>query len=248
MRVVISSGHGKHVSGAVGILDEVTEARKVVDQVATDLRAAGAGVVVYHDDTSKTQRDNINGVVAYHNGQTRDLDVSVHFNAYSKTDQPRGTEVLWLTQEALAVKVAKAIAAAGGFINRGAKKRTDLGFLNQSKKPAILIEVCFVDSSADVALYRANFSAICKAVAEAISGQTIAASPTPPAPTSYVPAPGSRGVVNVDDLQLRAGPGASNKALASLNRSTMLNVAEAEGEWLKVTAEGWVAARYVNRP
>ena len=28
-KIVISSGHGKYISGAVGIIDEVTEARKV---------------------------------------------------------------------------------------------------------------------------------------------------------------------------------------------------------------------------
>ena len=39
-RIVISSGHGKYVRGACGILDEVDEARRVVDRVAAELRNA----------------------------------------------------------------------------------------------------------------------------------------------------------------------------------------------------------------
>ena len=41
-----------------------------------------------------------------------------------------------------------------GFINRGAKKRTDLFFLNNTEMPAILMEVCFVDSEADTSSCR----------------------------------------------------------------------------------------------
>jgi N-acetylmuramoyl-L-alanine amidase len=177
MRVVISSGHAKHVSGAAGVLNEVTEARRVTDQVAKDLRAAGAEAVVHHDDTSRTQRENINGIVAFHNSQTRHLDLSIHFNASKSTDKPVGTEALYLGEQLLAAKLSKAIATAGGFLDRGAKRRTDLGFLNSTKKPAVLLEICFVDSTHDAKLYRENFSAICRAIASTIIGQTITASP-----------------------------------------------------------------------
>lgn len=73
----------------------------------------------------------------------------------------------------LAAKVSKAIADASGLKNRGAKLRTDLGFLNGTVKPTILIEVCFVISRADARIYQAKFDAICKAIAEAISGKQI---------------------------------------------------------------------------
>ena len=169
MKIVISSAHGKLVAGARGIIDEVTESRRVVGAVVTALQQAGAEVTRFDDDTSRNQRDNIRTIVAAHNNRTRDLDVSVHFNAASRTDQPRGPETLYRTQQALAAKVSKAIADASGLRDRGAKKRTNLGFLNQTNKPAILIEVCFVDSSADVALYQEHFGAICEAIAKSIS-------------------------------------------------------------------------------
>jgi N-acetylmuramoyl-L-alanine amidase len=139
-RIVISSGHGLKVRGASGILDEVDEARKVVNRVAEKLNRR-IDVTTYHDDISTTQNENLNKIVGFHNAQKRDLDVSVHFNAYIETTSPMGTECLYVTQSALSGKVAGAIAGCG-FINRGAKKRTDLFFLNQTMM-SILIEVCF---------------------------------------------------------------------------------------------------------
>jgi N-acetylmuramoyl-L-alanine amidase len=181
-RIVISSGHGKYVRGACGILDEVDEARKVVEQVAIELRNRGADVKVFHDDTSRSQNENLNTIVNYHNRQTRDLDVSVHFNAYEQVSKPMGTEVLYVTQSALAGQVSKAIATAGGLINRGAKKRTDLFFLNSTTMPSILIEVCFVDSEADANLYGVNFDAICAAVADVLGGAEEGEVVPPPEP------------------------------------------------------------------
>ena len=126
-KVVISSGHGLHVRGASGVLDEVNEARRVVERVAEELRERGVEVDTFHDDTSHNQSENLRTITEYHNDQERDLDVSVHFNAYEQVDKPMGTEVLYVTQSALAGELSKAIASCG-FINRGAKKRSDLHF------------------------------------------------------------------------------------------------------------------------
>ena len=100
----------------------------------------------------------------YHNSKERDLDVSVHFNAYIETTSPMGTECLYITQSTLASHMAGAVAARG-FVNRGAKKRTDLYFLNQTFKPSILMEVCFVDSAANADIYGREFDSVCGAIA-----------------------------------------------------------------------------------
>jgi N-acetylmuramoyl-L-alanine amidase len=173
MKIVISSGHGKYVRGASGFLDEVDEARRVVEQVAVYLRENGTDVKTFHDDTSHSQNENLNTIVNYHNAQTRDLDVSVHFNAYESTSRPMGTEVLYVTQSELASTVSNAIAEAGTFLNRGAKYRSDLFFLNSTEEPSILLEVCFVDSSADAMLYNQWFDRICRSIAETISGEEV---------------------------------------------------------------------------
>jgi hypothetical protein len=180
MKIIISSGHGKYVRGASGYLDEVDEARKVVETVAEKLRGAGVTVVTFHDNTSTSQSQNLNTIVAAHNRESRDLDISVHFNAYQTTSKPMGCEVLYLTQSSLAAEVSAAIAEAGSFINRGAKYRSDLAFLNGTEEPAILVETCFVDSSADADLYHQHYDAVCVAIAEAVGNVEVDQPPVEP--------------------------------------------------------------------
>jgi N-acetylmuramoyl-L-alanine amidase len=166
MKIVMSSGHGKYIRGASGYLDEVNEARRVVDRVAQ----AMDNIVTFHDDVSHSQSENLDRIIDFHNSQTRDLDVSVHFNAYETTSKPMGTEVWYVTQGDLAADVSEAIADAGDFIDRGSKYTSSLAFLNGTEEPAILIEVCFVDSSADADLYERNFNNICLAIAQTLGG------------------------------------------------------------------------------
>ena len=185
--VCISSGHSTRCQGAVGPspwgLNEVAEATKVADRVAKELEARGVTVKVFHDTQSTSQSQNLSAITSWHNKQARDLDCSVHFNAYSSTSKPMGTEVLYLTQPDLAAKLSSAIASVG-FINRGAKKRTDLAFLNNTHEPAVLLEICFVDSQADVDLYRREFDRICSAIADVLGGKQTGetAPPTQPQP------------------------------------------------------------------
>jgi len=182
MRFVISSGHGKFVRGAKGLIDEVDEARRVVSKVAALLEENGHQVVTFHDNTSTTQNQNLQTIVNFHNSQTRDMDISVHFNAYVPTEGARGTEVLYVTQDKAAQKVVNAIALAGHLVNRGIKKRTDLYFLNKTNKPALLFEICFVDAADDVKNYQQHFDTICQAIANVPDA-------TKPSPPPDIPQP-----------------------------------------------------------
>ena len=176
MKIAISSGHGLRVRGASGFIDEVDEARRVTDKVAQLLRDAGHECVVFHDDASTTSNANLAVIVNMHNAEERDIDVSVHFNAFSDP-AAHGTEVLYRTPESeeLAEKTARAMSAAGGFRLRpaqgGARRqgtalRRDLFVLNNlTAKPTILLEVCFVTNQGDAALYNKNFDSICQAIA-----------------------------------------------------------------------------------
>jgi hypothetical protein len=166
--IIISSGHGRFVRGATGYIDEVDEARRVVERLADELESSGVEVVVYHDDVSTTQSENLDRIVDFHNSKKRDLDISVHFNAYEATAKPMGVEVLYVTQEKLAARLSAAIASCG-FIDRGPKYRGDLAFLNGTAMPSVLIEVCFVDSEADVNLYEEKFDRICRAITDVLA-------------------------------------------------------------------------------
>jgi N-acetylmuramoyl-L-alanine amidase len=175
--IAISSGHSTHCQGAAHYINEVAEATKVVDRVHELLSQSGVIASKFHDTISNDSSECLNRIVDWHNAQNRELDVSCHFNASQVTSNPVGCEVWWVTQQSLASAVSASMAAAGGFKDRGQKYSDELFFLNNTDKPAILLEVCFVDSSADVDLYYENFAAICHAIAESISGAEIGDAP-----------------------------------------------------------------------
>lgn len=167
-RICMSSGHSTKCEGAVGFLNEVAEATRVVDRVAEELQARGVGITTFHDTKSTTQDKNLNTIVDWHNGQTRDLDVSVHFNA--STGEGHGTEVWYVTQKELSAKLSAAIAESG-FTDRGAKYTDDFFVLNHTEMPAVLIEVCFVDNPIDADIYDNKFQNICEAIANVLGGK-----------------------------------------------------------------------------
>jgi peptidoglycan hydrolase-like protein with peptidoglycan-binding domain len=233
---VISSGHGKYIRGASGYIDEVDEARKVVERTAQMLKDTGITVKTFHDNTSHDQNTNLHTIVNYHNAQSRDLDVSVHFNAYNTTSKPMGTECLYVSQSALASDVALAMADAGDFINRGPKKRTDLYFLNNTNKPAILIETCFVDSKADTDLYHKHFELICQSIAETISGKSMGVPSEPRPPDVVAPEPPDPGTPVARQTIKK---GSTGPDVVVLQRA--LGVLSADGDFGSIT-DTWVKA------
>ena len=178
--ITISPGHWTIGTGARDLIDEVTEARKVSKRVTEILRKAGIQTNYVEDNVSKNQGQNLTYLVTQHNKTTRQLDVSVHFNASSgRQIRGIGTEVLYYDAKDLAAKVSKAISFASGLIDRGAKQRRELSFLANTNKPAILLEICFVNSTVDTAIYNRDFEKICQAIAKELAtavGKTLSAS------------------------------------------------------------------------
>ena len=178
MRINVSAGHnpdGKVACGAVGLLKESTEARKVTNELVRLLKEQGHTVYNCTCDNGTSQMDVLKKIVAKCNQHTVDLDVSIHFNAgagaQKKNGQTTGTEVLVYndTSKAMAAaqRVAKQISALG-FKNRGIKIRDGLYFLRNTKSPAMLIECCFVDDGDDAALY--DYKKMAAAIVQGITG------------------------------------------------------------------------------
>lgn len=186
--IELHPGHWKNPgSGASSIINEVTEARRVTKRVYEILKAHKVPASYYEDNTSSNQAQNLNNLVKYHNQDRDDLIVSVHFNATGGvTDLDIGTEVLYYNQKALSENIAKAISDASGLKNRGAKQRANLAVLSKTYEPAVLIEVCFVNSNSDVTRYNKHFEKICFAIAQTLAAhigykivETAAATVTP---------------------------------------------------------------------
>ena len=167
--IVISAGHYGKGTGAVGFMDEVEEAIRVVQRVTALLKQNGVKVTSIIDKTSTTQRQNLAYLARAHKQANGQLDVYVHFNATStKQQQAIGTEVLYKNAQMkpLAAQLSEAISTAAGLKNRGAKVRNDLYMLYTVG--GVLLEVCFVNSQQDVALYKQHFDAICQAIANVL--------------------------------------------------------------------------------
>jgi hypothetical protein len=191
MKIVMSSGHGKHIDGAIGPspwgLDEHAEAVRVVNRTAEFMRQGGVDVVTYEDTVSDDQDENLKRIVSFHNAQgPHDLDVSIHFNSAdfngsNQTSKPVGTEVYYESSsgKTYAKKAVDAIASASGLINRGPKDG-NLYFLSNTEEVAVLVEVCFVNSKADVNIYHEKFDEICKAIASSLGGSVSPPEPVPP--------------------------------------------------------------------
>lgn len=163
-------GHFGDGTGAHGIVDEVKEATKITKRVYDILRANNVPATYYKDTVSKSQTENINRLIAHHNADTNGLIVSIHLNASAGTQSNGiGCEVCYTTQKALATTLSASIATAGGFKNRGAKYRDNIGVLVRTKEPAVLLEPFFVNSKEDVELYNKHFEKICQAIATALA-------------------------------------------------------------------------------
>ena len=167
----VHGGHNSIVPGANKYLNEVTEDRAVKNKVITYLKAAGHTVYDCTDDSGRTQGANLANIVKKCNAHSVDLDISIHLNAGGGT----GTEVLYYSGssagKSMAAKVSEKISSAFGWKNRGAKARSDLYVLNNTKAVAILVECCFVDSQADAGKWSADKCA--KAIVEAVTGKTV---------------------------------------------------------------------------
>lgn len=163
-RINVHAGHnpaGKTACGAVGILDESRENRKVAKAMIKKLRAKGHTVYDCTVSDGTSARDVLQKICARCNRNSVDLDVSVHFNAGADDTKgdgaTTGTEVHVVSTSGIRGKAAGAVCkkmAKLGFKNRGAKVNKGLYYLNHTKAPAILIEVCFVDDKDDADLYK----------------------------------------------------------------------------------------------
>lgn len=181
MRINVHAGHnpaGKVACGAVGLISESTENRRVKDEVISQLRQLGHTIYDCTVDNGTGQSDVLKKIVAKCNAHDVDLDVSIHFNSGAADQKGNGkttgAEVLLYSNASRAYtyaeKVCKAIAALG-FKNRGLKYRPDLYVLKNTKAPAMLVECCFVDDKDDVQLY--NYEDMASAIVYGITGQRV---------------------------------------------------------------------------
>lgn len=180
-KINVSAGHapdGGTGSGAVGIVKESTEARKITVNVVDFLSKNGVESYDCTCTVNCSQNECLSKIISKHNAHKSILDASIHLNCSDSPDA-NGVEILIMSYDGDKTKVeaAKRILKKfeeHGFKNRGIKVRTDLAFLNKTKAPAILIETFFCSSKKDCDLYaRYGSREIAKWIAEGLADISI---------------------------------------------------------------------------
>lgn len=176
MIIGIDMGHPIN-AGASNLLNETTENRKIGNKVIELLKAKGHTVI------NCTVDQNVNELaqrVAKANAQKLDVFVSIHLNAggghgtetYIYNGSYNGKE----NNRAIAKAVNDKIVSCCNFRNRGVKE-ANYYVLRETVAPAILIEVCFVDSSEDKG--KLNTDKVAAAICEGLTGQSYNQTTTP---------------------------------------------------------------------
>lgn len=170
-RLCFDYGHGGNDPGACyNGRRESNDVLAIGKEVAKEVRRHGVVVdeIRTTDVTlSLQQRSN------YENKSNYDYFISFHRNAF-KPEAATGTETYtYLNQnsrsKAMADKIQTAVVNIG-FVNRGVKK-ANFHVLRETKAPAVLIELGFIDNSKDNSLFDAKKKEIIKAISKAILSQ-----------------------------------------------------------------------------
>lgn len=169
MHIAIAGGHSAYARGASGYLDEYDCDRAFVARLVEAFDNQGWCVTDCSNDADGVKEELYEECRAA-NASGADLFIAVHFNAGGGS----GTEVWhypYSTAETYAREVSRELAAALDLPNRGAKSTTGLYVLNHTNMPAILIEVCFVDTEEDAdAWEEASWDDLVGAVVRGLGG------------------------------------------------------------------------------
>ena len=240
MKINVSPGHGPDGGlgcGAVGLIKESTEARKVTSKVIQYLQMQGHTVYDCTCTENAPAATVLKKIVKKCNENKVDLDVSIHFNSGRKDHKgdgaDGGTEVLIFTAGGASEKYAKNIAAAIaelGFRNRGVKLRPELYYLRNTNAQAVLIECCFCDDADDIKLYDADKMA--RAIVKGITGKVVTATA---APAAEKPQETGEFLVKVlvNDLNIRIGPGTEYDVVGKIKNKGVYTIVKTSdnGKW-----------------
>lgn len=167
-------------SGANGILKEVEVNRAVGKELMNLLRNAGHTVIDCTDNYSE-----LSGRVTKANAQHLDLFISLHCNAFNGSAYGTETHIYPGSSRTIATNVTNSIAALG-YTNRGVKE-SNFYVLRNTKAPAILIELFFIDSAKDCNIYNGQPRKLAEAIAKGIGAKVSSSTPSTPSVNNNKP-------------------------------------------------------------
>ena len=170
MRESIDLGHGvNYDGGAIGRIEEETIINEVGTLVISKLKALGDEALSVRPSSATSLGNSLSQRCTASNNFNPDIFVSLHANAGGG----RGVEIYTYGGKNLeaAQRILDNIVALG-FRNRGIKDGSKLYVIRNTIAPAMLIEICFVDTD-DVDIYnRVGANAIADAIVKGLKGTT----------------------------------------------------------------------------
>lgn len=173
MIIGIDKGHStwdKTPCGAVGLLNESKENRPVGDKVIQKLRVLGHTVIDCSCNSANSVSSQLAAIVKKANSQKLDIFLSLHLNAGGGT----GAEVYTTNTSGAkeeAKKLIETYCKRTGFRNRGHKYK-ELYVIRHTNAPAMLLEMCFVDTESDFKRWNnLGVETIANVIVEGITGQ-----------------------------------------------------------------------------
>ncbi len=162
MKIAIDYGHNCHPdTGCFGLYPkypyEDVLTKTLGEKVIALLKDKGHTPIDVVPKSCSSIRDSLKQRVQKANEAKADLYVSLHFNCFNK--KVRGTETYYyppLSAHSPGQVYAEDILAELvrlGFPSRGARPSDSYYVLKYTAMPAVLVEVCFCDSHADMELY-----------------------------------------------------------------------------------------------
>lgn len=173
MKIGIDMGHSVSGAGtgASSLLTEVVENRKIGNRLIEILKEKGHTVVNCSVDSASSTSNQLSGIVKKANAQKLDLFVSIHLNAGgghgTETYVYNGSYNGKQANNDKAKAINDAVVNSCNFRNRGVKE-ANYYVLRETVAPAVLIEVCFVDSAEDK--QKLNTEAVARAIFKGITG------------------------------------------------------------------------------
>ena len=168
-KIYLDAGHGGYDQGATyDGRKEKDETLRLALAVGKILSEEGFDVQytrttdVYQSPIEKAQIANRNDA---------DLFISFHRNSSPNPNMYSGVQTLLYDDSGLKAYLAQSIneqLEKVGFQNLGISIRPDLAVLRHTNMPALLLEVGFINSDVDNAIFDQNFDEIAQAIAEGI--------------------------------------------------------------------------------
>lgn len=259
MKIAVDMGHCPNSTGALGYLDELTEDRKIGKALIAELKARGHSVV--NVTPADTAAESLSGRAKRANDAKADFFVSIHLNAGGGT----GTEVFTTSSSGAkdeAKRTSAAVAEVLGLKNRG-HKTANYTVLVKTNMPAMLVEVCFVDTSKDAKAYRATTpEKIAAAIAYGIVGGSKApvgakATQTTPKKESAAPAASDgftayKVKITASVLNVRKGAGVGYDVATTVKKGQVYTIVGEKKNgattWGKLkSGAGWISLAYTEK-